>query len=171
MFRNELRTDKGFFWLGWQTAAQWCADHNTNLEEALRWADTATNPTVLGDRNFTTLSTKAQLLAKLNRGNEALSVMKDALPLGNMNQIHQYGRSLLVQKQSKEALEVYKANFEKYPNQFTTLIGLSRGYSGVGDYKKALEYMEKAAPLAPNPANKATIDRMIGLLKEGKDIN
>src|ERR1700755_995825 len=25
-FRNELRTDMGFFWLGWQTAAQWCAD-------------------------------------------------------------------------------------------------------------------------------------------------
>jgi hypothetical protein len=43
-FRNELRTDMGFFWLGWQTAAQWCADHDTNLEEALRWADTAVNP-------------------------------------------------------------------------------------------------------------------------------
>jgi tetratricopeptide (TPR) repeat protein len=171
MFRTELRTDKGFFWLGWQTAAQWCADHNTNLEEALRWADTATNPTVLGDRSFVTLSTKAQILVKLNRGNEALAVMKEALPLGNMNQLHQYGRSLLAQKQNKEALEVYKINFEKYPNQFTTLTGLARGYSGMGDYKKALEYMEKAAPMAPNPVNKVNIDKMIGLLKEGKDIN
>jgi hypothetical protein len=171
MFRNELRTDKGFFWLGWQTAAQWCVDHDTNLEEALRWADTSTNPTVLGDRNFTTLSTKAQVLAKLNRGNEALAVMKEALPLGNMNQIHQYGRSLLASKQNKEALEVFKTNYEKYPNQFTTLMGLARGYSGVGDYKKALETMEKAAPMAPNPVNKSNIERMIGLLKEGKDIN
>ena len=170
-FRKELRTDMGFFWLGWQTAAQWCVDHDTNLEEALRWADTATNPAVLGDRNFVSLSTKAQVLNKLKRGNEAIATMKEALPLGNMNQIHQYGRALLTQKQNKEALEVFKLNYEKNPNQFTTLMGLARGYSGVGDYKKAMEFMEKAAPMAPNPANKANIDKMLGLLKEGKDIN
>jgi hypothetical protein len=171
MFRNELRTDKGFFWLGWQTAAQWCADHNTNLEEALSWADTSTNPKVLGERNFATLSTKAQVLSKLGRGKEALSVMNEALPLGNMNQIHQYGRTLLSLKLNKEALEVFKLNYQKNPDQFTTLMGLARGYSGVGDYAKALEYMEKAAPLAPDPANKNNIDRLMGLLKAGKDIN
>ncbi len=170
-FRNELRTDRGFFWLGWQTAAQWCVDHNTNLEEALRWADTATNPNVLGDRNFVSLSTKAQVLNKLGRGNESLAVMKEALPIGTMAQIHQYGRALLTQKLNKDALEVFKLNYEKNPDQFTTLMGLARGYSGVGDYKKALEYMEKAAPMAPNPANKANIDKMMGLLREGKDIN
>jgi len=170
-FRNELRTDMGFFWLGWQTAAQWCADHNTNLEEALHWADTSVNPNVLGNRNFVSLSTKAQVLTKLNRGAEAAEVMKEALPLGTMNEIHQYGRALLTAKQSKEALEVFKLNYEKNPGQFTTLMGLVRGYSGVGDYKKALEYAEKAEPLAPNPVNKNNVTRIIGMLKEGKDIN
>jgi len=170
-FRNELRTDMGFFWLGWQTAAQWCVDHNTNLPQALQWADTSVNPNVLGDRNFVSLSTKAQVLAKLGRSNEAIALMKEAVPLGNMNQIHQHGRSLLAQKQNKEALEVFKTNFEKNPNQFTTLMGVVRGYSGVGDYKKALEYAEKAVPLAPNAANKSNLEKMIGLLKEGKDVN
>ncbi len=171
MFRNELRTDKGFFWLGWQMAAQWCVDHNTNLEEALLWADTAINPNVLGNRNFISLSTKAQVLNKLGRGTEALAVMKEALPLGTMNEIHQYGRTLLAQKQNKEALEAFKLNYEKNPNQFTTLMGLARGYSATGDYKKALEYAEKALPISPNPANKTAIEKMIALLKEGKDGN
>ncbi len=171
MFRKELRTDKGFYWLGWQQAAQWCVDHNTNLEEALLWADTATNPAILGNRNFTSLSTKAQVLNKLGRGAEAMAVMKDALPLGNMNELHQYGRTLLTQKQNKEALEVYKINFEKNPNQFTTLMGLTRGYSANGEYKKALEYAEKALPLAPNAVNKTAVERMIGQLKEGKAVN
>jgi tetratricopeptide (TPR) repeat protein len=170
-FRRELRTDKGFFWLGWQTAAQWCVDHNTNLEEALAWADTATNPNILGDRNFSSLSTKAQVLAKLGRTTEAETIMKEAVPLGNMNQIHQYGRQLLTNKNAKGALEVFKTNFEKNPNQFTTLVGMTRGYSGVGDYKKALEYAEKALPLAPNALNKTNVEKMIGQLKEGKDIN
>lgn len=170
-FRKELRTDMGFFWLGWQTAAQWCADHNTNLAEALQWADTSVNPRVLGDRNFLTLSTKAQVLNKLGRNSESLTIMKEALPMGNMNQLHQYGRSLLTQKQYQEALDVFRLNYEKNPGQFTTLMGLTRGYSGVGDYKKALEYAEKAKPLSPNALNSNNIDKMIGLLKEGRDIN
>jgi tetratricopeptide (TPR) repeat protein len=171
MFREELRTDKGFFWLGWQTAAQWCVDHTTNLEEALLWADTATNPNVLGDRNFTSLSTKAQVLEKLGRSAAAAQVMKEALPMGTMNQIHQYGRALLTAKRAAAALEVFQLNYQKYPDQFTTLAGMMRGYSGTGDYKKALEYAQKALPLAPNAANKNNIEKMIGLLKEGKDIN
>ncbi len=170
-FRTELRTEKGFHWSGWQTAAQWCVDHNTNLQEALQWADTATNPNVLGEKNFSTLSTRAQVLAKLGRGAEAATVMQEALPMANMNQIHQYARTLLTGKQARQALEVFTLNYNKYPNQFTTIMGMMRGNSAVGDYKKALEFAEKALPLAPNPANKNNIEKFIGLLKEGKDIN
>ncbi len=169
-FRSELRTDMGFFWLGWQSAAQWCVDHNTNLTEALQWADTATGA-VLGDLNFISLSTKAQVLAKLGRRDEAMAVMKQAVPLGTMNQIHQYGRQLLTTKKNAEALEVFKANYARYPNQFTTLMGLTRGYSAVGDYKMALENAQKALPMAPNTLNKTSVEKMIGQLKEGKDVN
>ena len=170
-FRNELRTDIGFNWLPWQQAAQWCVDHNTNLEEALLWCDTATNPNVLGNINFQSLSTKAQVLNKLNRSKEAQEVMKKALPLADMNQIHTYARQLLQQKAFKEALETFKYNYEKYPNTFTTNMGMARGYSGVADYKKALEYAEKALPQATDNANKQNVEKFIGLLKQGKDIN
>ena len=170
-FRTELKTDMGFYWLGWQTAAQWCVDHNTNLEEALQWADTATNPAILGDLNFVSLSTKAQVLEKLGRAKEAAATMQQALPLGNLNQLHAYGRQLLAKHQNKEALEVFKLNYEKNPQQFIPMMGLVRGYSAVGEYKKALELAQKALPLAPNAVNKSSVEKMISLLKEGKDIN
>jgi hypothetical protein len=171
VFRSELGSDKGFAWQSWQNAAQWSIDHNTNLEEALRWADLSMDPRVAGERNFVSLSTKAQVLSKLNRGNEAIAIMNEALPLGNMQQIHQYARSLLIQKQKQEALKVFILNHDKNPNQFTTLMGLTRGYSAVGDYAKALSYLEKAEPLAPDVANKNNIVKFKGVLKEGKDIN
>ena len=169
-FRSELRTDNGFYWLSWQTAAQWCVDHNTNLEEALQWADSATHPAV-GEINFVSLSTKAQVLTKLGRSSEAATIMQQAIPLGNLNQLHQYAKQLLAQKEGKLALEVFKINFEKNPNQFTTLIGLARGYSAVGEYKKALEFAQKAVPLSPNALNKQSVEKMIQLLKEGKYVN
>ena len=97
--------------------------------------------------------------------------MMEAVPLGSMLEIHQYARTLLQQKKTKEALQVFQTNNEKNPNQFTTLFGLARGYSCVGDYKKALEYAEKAMPLAPAGPNKTNVERSISLLKEGKDIN
>ena len=47
-FRKELRTERGFYWLAWDQAAQWALQHNTNLEEALLWADSASGPSFGG---------------------------------------------------------------------------------------------------------------------------
>lgn len=170
LYRKELRTDKGFYWSPWQQAAQWCLDRNVNLEEALQWADTSIS-TSLGNRNFTTLSTRARILERLGKTTEAAAGMKEALNMGDMNQVHQYGRLLLQQKKNAEAVEVFKLNLQKNPGQYTTLMGMARGYSAIGDYKKALEMAEKALPLAPPGANKTFVERALTLLKEGKDIN
>lgn len=170
-FRNELRTDKGFNWIGWDQAAQWCLQHNVNLDEALLWTDSSTNPNVVGDRNFQSLSTRAQILEKLGRGTEAEAVMKEAMSMGNMQQVHQYGRQLLQMKKNKEALEVFKTNAAKNPNQFTTYMGLARGYSANADYKNALKNIRLALPLAPNAQNKSFIEGAIKKLEEGKDMN
>lgn len=170
-FRRELRTDKGFMWESWNQAAQWCLTNNTNLEEASLWADSATSTTFGGDRNFSAWSTKAGILEKLGKADEAAAVMKKALPLASMQEVHQYGRSLLAQKKNKEALEVFKMNYDKNPNQFTTLIGLARGYSANADFANALKYAQQALPLAPNQVNKTFIEGAIQKLKDGKDIN
>jgi len=170
-FRRELRSDKGFNWTAWQQAAQFCVDHKTNLEEGLVWANTSINTPFISDKNFQTLSTKAQILTQLNRASEADAVMKEAIPLGKINEIHAYGRQLLQQKRTKEAFDVFQLNYNKFPNQFTTNMGMTRGYSGIGNYKKALEFAQKALPQAPDAFNKTNVEKMITQLKEGKDIN
>src|ERR1022692_1305157 len=138
-FRQELRTDKGFTWEAWNQAAQWCLQKNTNLDQALLWADSATSDNFGGIQSFQSWSTKAQVLDNLGRSPEATEIMKKALPYGNELEVHQYGRQLLAQKRSKEAFDIFKMNYDKHPGQFVTCMGLARGYSAIGNYKKALE--------------------------------
>jgi tetratricopeptide (TPR) repeat protein len=172
-FRRELRSERSFNpgWQSFQQAAQYTADHNVSLDEGLGWANQAVGDPFVGNANFVTLSTKATILEKLGRTAEADSTMRKAMPMGSMQELHQYGRSLLLQKRNKEALEVFKLNAEKNPNQFTTVMGLVRGYSANGDYKNALKYANLALPIAPPGANKTNVQTMIDKLKDGKDVN
>ena len=170
-FRKELRTEKGFIWQSWQEAAGWCMQRNVNLPQALQWADSATSTTFGGEKSFGAWSTKAQILDKMGRGAEAADIMKKSMAFASVNEIHQYGRRLLQQKKNKEALDIFKTNYDKNPNQFTTLVGLTRGYSANGDYKAALKYAQQALPLAPDANNKNSVQGMIDKLKDGKDVN
>ncbi len=170
-FRQELRTRKGFQWQPWVEAAMYCVQNNTNLEEALLWTDSATSTIFGGNTQFQAWSAKAQVLQKLGRGKDADEIMQKYLPLANMHEVHQYGRQLLQVGKKKEALEVFKQNNIKYPNEFTTIFGLARGYSGNGDYANALKYAKLALPLAPNGGNKTAVENAIKKLEENKDFN
>lgn len=170
LFRNELRSDKGFNADAWVQAAQFAAANN-DLSDAETWSDYSINGQFVGEKNFKTLSTKAMILEKENKKDDADAAMKEALPLGNMQELHQYGRQLIAQKKGKEALDVFKLNAQKHPGEFTTFMGLTRGYSATGDYKNAVKFAKLAQPLAPNKANKDAIDNMIQTLNDGKDIN
>ncbi len=170
-FRQELEGDKGFMWQNFQYAANFAAQHNTNLDEALVWANNAADPNYGGEKNFTTLATKAEILNKMGKMAEADALMKEASGMGKMQELHQYGRQLLAQKKNKEALDIFKMNAAKNPNQFTTYMGLARGYSANGDYKMALQNAKAALPMAPDDANKQNIQAMISKLSEGKDVN
>lgn len=170
-FRKELRTDKGFRWNAWNEAARYCLNNKINLDEGMTWANKAVSEPFVGEANFVTLSTKADYLVMNGKSAEADSLMKKAIPLGNMNQLHNYGRQLLVQKRAKEAFDVFKINHDKNPDTFTTNMGMTRGYSAVGNYKKAAGFALKALAQAPDAANKSNIEGLITKLQQGKDIN
>lgn len=170
-FRNELKTKPGFNWQSFVQAANYCLDNNVETEQALTWADEAINARFVGQKNFQTLSTKARALTQLNRPDEAKSTMDEAIKMGNLLELHQYGRSLITNKKEKDALEVFLLNYKNNPNVFTTNVGLGRGYAAMGDTKKALKYMNAALQQAPDELNKTNIQRLIGLLNQGKNIN
>ena len=75
------------------------------------------------------------------------------------------------QKKKKEALEIFKINYQKNPGQFTSLVGMARGHSAIADYKNALKYAKMALPLAPDNLNQTSIEGAIKKLEAGQDIN
>lgn len=111
------------------------------------------------------------MLNKLNRTAEADSLMKQAMPLASMQELHNYGRQLLRMKKNAAALEAFKLNAQKNPNIFTTNMGLMRGYSANGDFKNALKYAKQALPQAPDKANKDALEKYIPMLEKGQDVN
>src|SRR5690606_18248734 len=170
--RNELRSSPGFNYQNWVAAAQFCLNNNVNLEEGLSWAENAISLPFIGQENFNTLQTKASLLDALERGSEAEALMQKAIshPTASMQNIHAYGRTLIAQGKNQKALEVFKLNAKKHPeDKFTTTVGLARGYAAVGDKKNAIKYWELAIKNLPEDQkpNLKFYEGELNKLKEG----
>jgi tetratricopeptide (TPR) repeat protein len=171
--RRELTGENGFTWQIWDGAAQFCLRNDTNMEEGLKWSEISINRRGIGDANFTTLSTKAQLLSKLGRESDSKATMELAIksPSATPIAIHLYGRQLLAAKKIDEAMTVFEFNASRYGDQWPTHVGLARGYAAKGDTKKALEHAKLALPQAPDPLNKHALEDMVKALSAGQSIN
>lgn len=170
--KNELQGDKGFSYLTWQQGARFLANHNIHLDEALQWANNAVEGQFYSLKNFQTLETKATVLKRLGKTDEADLVFKEALehPTAFINNYYTYGRELIAEKKTKEALEVFKAASKKWSDHWLAPHGLARGYSAIGDSKAALKQEKKALLQAPE-GSKQFIEAYIKTLEEGKDFN
>lgn len=168
-FINDFRTTRPYY--DFIIAANWCVRNDYGLEQALQWMDRTIYFRIMGEKNFRSLSAKANVLMKMNRIDEAKKVMEEAIPMGTMVDVHFYGRQLLGMNQVEEAFKTFKSNYDKYPAEYTTNIGMGRAYSAKGDYKKALTYMEAALAKAPDEGSKNNTQAMITKLKEGKNVN
>ena len=168
--RRQMSGAIGFDPPSLEAAAQWCADNDTNYEEALNWINSATNPQLGGRNSFNALSTKARLLEKMGKGKEAADIMNTAMENATVIELHGYGRQLLNQKKLPEALAVFQKNYDKHKGAWPTNAGLMRIWSAMGDYKKALQYAKAALAQAPDEQNKKFIEGAIKTLSEGKGL-
>lgn len=164
---SEMKMPKGFSTIARNQAAEFCLENNYELEQGLKWADDA----VGFQKNFQTLYTKAAFLKKMGKTAEADATMKEAIPLAATVDLHGYARSLLAEKKAQDAFNIFKMNYDKTPNIYTTNVGLIRGYSALGNYKKALEHAKMALTQAPDAVNKGSVEKMINTLEAGKDVN
>lgn len=165
--RNELRSTGGFGWQGYNAAANYALNNGGDLEEALAWADKS----IASTSNFNNLNTKASILTKMEKAEEAKTTMDLAMAQGNPFQIHQYGRTLIGQKKPDEALEIFKFNAEKHKNTWPVNYGMARGLSAKSDYKGALKYLKKALENAPGQPQIDAVQANIDKLEKGEDIN
>lgn len=168
--REQVTSQKGFNSNNMLQAAQYCLNKNINLEEALQWSIRAITG-FQGQKSFITLRNLANAYDKLKRTPQADSTMDEALTIATANQYTAYGRQLITQKRTDRAMEIFKASDKRYGDSWGVNNGWMSGYSAKGDFKKALEYAEKALAQAPSEAAKTILQGQITKLKEGKDIN
>ncbi|HEY8021437.1 MAG TPA: DUF2911 domain-containing protein [Thermoanaerobaculia bacterium] len=174
--RQRLLGWPGFKYQDWQEAAQFCADHKINLDEALVWADRAIHEpfrgAALGREDFSTLSTKADVLAALGRSGEADALMDRALqmPGTSMIEVHFYATGLLAAGRKERALAVFQLNQRRHPEEpFWTSLGLARAYGALGEKAKAIAAWEVALRRVP-PSQRANVPRFeksLAALKKG----
>jgi tetratricopeptide (TPR) repeat protein len=151
--REKMRgTTAGFQHETYINAASFCAQNKVALEQGLQWADFAINDNFVGREDFTSLSTKAQILMAMDRNADAEVVMDKAIkhPTASVTAVHQYARTLLNAGKKEKALEVFKYNYKAHPeDKFTPNVGLARGYTALGDKKNAIKHWEEAIKNLP----------------------
>ena len=171
--KKELIGQKGFTWTNLNAAANFCLQNNTHLEQGLTWADQSISGAFVGNENYTTLSTKAQILQQMKKTDEAVKIMDKAVKhaTATVFQIHSYGRTLINQGQKEKALEMFEYNMERFGDVWPVRVGMARGLAANGKYKEALQHAKIAHERAPDQLNKNALEAAIGKLEKGEDIN
>ncbi len=166
--RTQMSGALGFDPSSLVSAATWCLQHDINLEQALTWITSATNPNLGGITSFNALSTKAAILAKLNQPGEAAKLMQQAMETASALELHIYGRQLLSEKKVAEAMVVFEKNYQKHKGEWPTNVGMMRGYSASGNLPKALEHAKLALAQAPDEINRKNLEQAVKTLEEGR---
>jgi len=163
--KEQVTGQRGFTALNLTAAANYFLNKNINLDEALAWSQRASS-----FKSFATLNTLATAYTKMNKLKEADSTMNEALAFASPAQYLNVGRALITAKRLDRSLEVFNASQKKNGDVFQVNAGFMSYYSAKGDFKKALDYANKALAQAPD-AIKPSVTANIAKLKEGKDIN
>lgn len=171
-FRHELRGHLNMSWAAWNEAARWCLERNTNYEEALAWADRSINGGYGGfraDKNYENLSTKAELLKRLGKLEQAEVIKQEALTFASVEKLYGYTYELLDSKDYIKALQVAELNVKRNESSWISHLGYARALSVNNQVGKAKKELSAAAKLAPENRKKRMED-LLEQLEEGKSI-
>ncbi len=151
--RSELRGINTYHWQAWNDAAKWCLNHNTNLDEALEWVDRSINGGYGGfaaDKNLTNLSTKIQLLQKLNKAQEMENTISEAKNLNvTAYEANGFSQFLLQNGFYQDALDYCNTALNKSPDTWFLQLNRGIGHYFLEDKKASLKDIGKAIKGAP----------------------
>ena len=148
--RKELTNINGFFWQGYNQAANYCIDHKTHLDEASAWIDKSIGI----QKTFANLNTKAKLTALKGRTAEADSIKKEAMVIANEEQLNTYGYELLGQGKVKDAVEVFRMIVKRYPASWNAYDSYAESLEKSGNNKEAIVNYKTALAKAPEGQKK-----------------
>src|ERR1700756_3660145 len=136
--KRQTRGLNQYFWEGWDEAANYFLTAKTNLDEALQDEDRS----IQTEERFDNLMNKSLILAAMGRKDDATTFRTRALDKASALQLYFYGRQLQGEKKQEEAFAIFRSNAKKFPDYWTSHIGMARVYSGQGDFDKAVKEMQ-----------------------------
>ena len=143
--KTQLTGIPGFFWQGWNQAANYSYVNGVKLEQGLEWAERS-----LGiNKNVANTYTKALILDALGKKDEAMNVKNEAFKSAQENDVNTLGYQLLNGGKTDEAIEVFKKNTELYPESWNVWDSLAEGYMNKGEKQLSIENYTKALKMAP----------------------
>jgi hypothetical protein len=165
--RRQIRGLNQYYWEGWDDAAGYLLANKIDLDEALKDEDQS----IQAEERFDNLLNKSKILETMGRKDAATEFRNKALDKANAVQLYTYGRQLQGEKKQEEAFAVYRSTAKKFPDYWTSHVGLARVYSGQGDFDDAIKEMQAALPGVPDDANKSRIENYVKRLQSKDDIN
>lgn len=164
--KKQLRNLSQYTWISWDEAATYFLTEKVNLDDALVY----TNKSIEQEDRFDNEMTKSQVLAALNRKEDAAAAEKKALALASPLQVHIYARGLQAQKRSDEAFVIFRDNAQKHPDLWFVHSGIARIYCSQGKFDDAAKEMKLAYAGAPDN-QKTYVDGLVKKLESKQDIN
>lgn len=164
---RQIRGLNQYYWEGWDDAAGYFLASKTNLDEALKDEDQS----IQTEERFDNVMNKSRILEAMGRKDDASTFRNKALERASAQQLYFYGRQLQGEKKQEEAFAIYRSNAKKYPDDWTTHVGLARVYSGQGDFDKAVKEMQTALTGVPDDANRSNLQNYVKRLQSKDDIN
>src|SRR3984893_17608993 len=155
-----------YYWEGWDDAAGYFLANKINLDEALKYEDLS----IQNEERYDNLMNKSKILYAMGRPKDAEMFRTQALNMAIPLQLYFYARQLQADKKQVQALVVYRSTAKKFPDYWTTHLGLARVYSAQGDFDNAVKEAQKSLTGAPD-ANRNALEGYVKRLQAKEDIN
>ena len=155
-----------YYWDSWDDAAGYLLANKIQLDEALKDEDHS----IEIEERYDNVMNKSKILEALGRNDEAKTLRAKALDMANPLQLYVYARQLQNEKKQDEAIAVYRSTAKKFPDYWTTHLGLARAYSAQGDFDNAVKEVKLSMNGAPD-ANKSALEKYAKQLQARQDIN
>lgn len=155
-----------YYWEGWDDAAGYFLANKINLDEALKYEDKS----IEAEERYDNLMSKSHILEALGRTQDAAVFHNKALDMANALQLYVYARQLQGDKKQDEAIAVYRSTAKKFPDYWTTHLGMARVYSSQGDFESAVKEVKLSLAGAPD-SNKSALEGYVKKLQSKQDIN
>jgi tetratricopeptide (TPR) repeat protein len=164
---QQLRGLNQYYWESWDDVANYYLTSKISLDQALKDEDQS----IKLEERFDNLLNKSKILEAMGRKDAATAARNQALEKASAQQLYFYGRQLQGEKKQEEAFAVFRSNAKKFPDYWTSHVGLARVYSGQGDFDKAVKEMQAALTGVPDDANRSNLEKYVKRLQSKDDIN